>query len=103
MSLIGPAAAPSPTTAEQLPDDIVTLKRMILELLASLHERDRDLEGLQHRIHLLLRRLYGPRGERFDPNQPLLFPEMAASQDPAPAPPEPVATAKPKCEPSTHR
>jgi hypothetical protein len=35
---------------------------MVLELLASLHERDRNIEGLRHRIDLLLRRLYGPRG-----------------------------------------
>jgi transposase len=106
MSLIGPAAGPSPTTAEQLPDDIATLKRMILELLASLHERDRDLEGLQHRINLLLRRLYGPRGERFDPNQPLLFPEMAAGLDtPTEAPPEPAPPRQPKrrCRPHGRR
>ncbi len=54
-----------PTEAEHLPDDAATLKGMVLELLASLHDRDRNMEGLQHRIHLLLRRLYGPRGERF--------------------------------------
>ena len=51
---------------------------MVLELLASLHERDRNSAGMQHRIHLLLRRLHGPRGERFDPKQLLLFVEMAA-------------------------
>jgi transposase len=68
-------------TSDELPDDVATLQRMVLELLASLHERDRDIEGLRHRIHLLLHRLYGPRGERFDPNQLLLFVEMAAGQD----------------------
>ena len=62
-------------------------KRMVLELLASLHERDRDNEALRHRLNLLLRRLYGPRGERFDPNQPLLFAEMAEGQDTAAAAP----------------
>src|SRR5262249_2864284 len=65
MSLADPAASGlPPTNAEHLPDDVATLKRMVLELLASLHERDRDIEGVRHRINLLLRRLYGPRGER---------------------------------------
>jgi transposase len=105
MSLADPAADVLPTTAEHLPDDVATLKRMVLELLASLHERDRDNDGLRHRIDLLLRRLYGPRGERLDPNQPLLFAEMAAGQDTAPAPPEPVAAAQPKrrCRPHGRR
>src|SRR5215469_15209763 len=95
----------APTTAEQLPDDLATLKRMVLELLASLHERDRDIEGLRHRLDLLLRRLYGPRGERIDPNQLLLFAEMAAVQGTAPPPTEPTAAAKPKrrCRPHGRR
>src|SRR5262245_27367227 len=96
MSLAVPAAGLPPTTAEQFPDDVATLKRMVLELLASLHERDRDIEGYRHRINLLLRRLYGPRGERIDPSQLLLFAEMAAGQDTAPAPAEPPATDRPR-------
>ena len=107
MSLVVPAPANlSPATAEQLPDDVATLKRMVLELLASLHGRDRDIEGLRHRINLLLRRLYGPRGERFDPNQPLLFPEMAAGPDtPTEAPAEPAPPSQPKrrCRPHGRR
>ena len=66
----------------------------------------RDNEALRHRIDLLLRRLYGPRGERFDPNQLLLFAEMAAGQDTATeAPTEPAAAAKPKrrCRPHGRR
>ena len=59
MSLADPATGLPPTTAEQLPDDVATLKRMVLELLASLHQRDCDIEGYRHRIDLLLRRLYG--------------------------------------------
>jgi transposase len=105
MSIADPAADLPPTTAEQLPDDLATLKRMVLELLASLHERDRDIEGYRHRINLLLRRLYGPRGERLNPDQLLLFAELAAGQDTAPAPPEPAAAAKPKrrCRPHGRR
>jgi transposase len=105
MSLADPAADRPPTTAAHLPDDAATLKRMVLELLASLHERDRDIEGYRHRINLLLRRLYGPRGERMNPDQLLLFPEPAASQDTAPAPAEPAPATKPKrrCRPHGRR
>jgi transposase len=105
MSLADTAAGLPPTTAEQLPDDTATLKRMVLELLASLHQRDRDYEALRHRIDLLLRRLYGPRGERFDPNQLLLFAEMAASQDTATEPPPEPAADRPKrrCRPHGRR
>jgi transposase len=105
MSLADPAADLSPTAAEQLPDDVATLKRMVLELLASCSEHRRENEGLRHRINLLLRRLYGPRGERIDPNQLLLFAEMATGQDTPPAPPEPAAAAKPKrrCRPHGRR
>jgi transposase len=92
MSLPDPAAVLLPTTAEQLPDDVATLKRMILELVASLQERDRAHEALRHRLDQLLRRLYGPRGERFDQNQPLLFDEPTAAPDPT-AVPEPTAGA----------
>src|SRR5262245_3532477 len=105
MSLPQPTAAGlPPTDALHLPDDLATLKQMVLELLASLHERDRDIEAMWHRLDLLLRRLYGPRGERINPDQRLLFAEMAANQDAAPAPPEPTA-AKPRrrCRPHGRR
>lgn len=107
MSLTGPTASDlPPTAAEHLPDDVATLKRMVLELLASLHDRDRDIEGLRHRIHLLLHRLYGPRGERFDPDQLLLFAETATDQDMAQeVPTEPPAPTKPqrRCRPHGRR
>jgi transposase len=68
-------------TAQQLPDDLGQLKAMIVELVQSLQEEQRDKEALRHRLDLLLRRLYGPRGERFDPRQGLLFTE--ADESPA--------------------
>jgi len=58
-----------------LPDDPVILQQMIVELLAVLRDTRRQNEELQHRLDLLLRRLYGPRTERFDPHQPLLIPD----------------------------
>jgi transposase len=110
MTTAAPSPGRAPTQAvtlpapEQLPDDLDTLKRMILELLATLHERDRDYETLRHRLDLLLRRLYGPRGERVDPNQLLLFGDLAPDQDTA-APTEPVAAPKPqrRCRPHGRR
>lgn len=72
--------------AEHLPDDPATLKRMILELLATLQEANRDRDALRHRLDQLLRRLYGPRCERFDPNQPLLFAELGETSAPEPTP-----------------
>jgi transposase len=106
MSLASPATGLPPTTAEQLPDDVGTLKRMVLELLVSCHEHVRDKEAMRHRIDLLLRRLYGPRGERFNPDQLLLFAEMAAGQETTTeVPPEPAAASKPKrrCRPHGRR
>jgi transposase len=66
-----------------LPDDVATLQAMIRELLDALHQSHRDREGLQQRLDLLLRKLYGPKAERFDPNQPWLLPELASDAAPA--------------------
>jgi transposase len=49
---------------------------MILELLETLRTTRRQNDQLHHRLDQLLRRLYGPRAEKFDPNQPFLFPEL---------------------------
>ncbi|MDB5352723.1 MAG: Transposase family protein [Planctomycetota bacterium] len=56
-----------------LPDDLETCHGTIRELAASLRKAHRQIEQLGHRLDLLLRRLYGPRSERFDPGQLLLF------------------------------
>jgi transposase len=73
-------AQPSPPDlrsqpAAVLPDDPVILQQMIVELLTVIRNTRRENEELQHRLDLLLRRLYGPRTERFDPNQRLLIPD----------------------------
>lgn len=70
-----------------LPDDFEVLKRMIRELLQALKEAQQEREGLQQRLDQLLRRLYGPKSERLDPNQAWLFPEMETAE----ATPEPVS------------
>jgi transposase len=78
-----------PHASVPLPNDVAVLQAMIHELLATLHKANRDRDGLQQRLDLLLRKLYGPKAERFDPNQPWLLPEMA----PDAAPAEPAAAA----------
>jgi transposase len=89
MSTAAPASDPICTanvplpTPEQLPNDLDTLKRMIVELMATLHEERRDKENLKNRLKLLLDRLYGPRTERCNPDQLLLFAEWAAVADAA--------------------
>src|SRR5260370_4066973 len=68
-------------SADQLPNEVAILKGMLLELLLTLRQRDRDLAEKDQRIDLLLRRLFGPRAERFNPNQQLLFAELLAGQE----------------------
>lgn len=80
----------------RLPDELSTCHAMIRELLQSLHQEQRAREGLEHRLDQLLRRLYGPRAEKIDPNQLLLFAEPAAEPAPPeepPAAPEPTVAA----------
>src|SRR5258708_39698958 len=75
-TLAPPIPQPVPPTIPldvPLPDDLDTLKRMIRELLALLKTEKHRTEGLQHRLDQLLRRLYGPKGEEFRPDQPALF------------------------------
>src|SRR5436305_11741891 len=94
-----PETLADPTAA--LPDDTAILRQMVLELLAALRETRRQNEELQHRLDLLLRRIYGPRTERFDPDQPLLIPDAfepvatAVSVQGNAAPPEPEPGAVP--------
>jgi transposase len=90
-----PAAVPS--DASSLPDDPAVLKAMLVELLALLRDSRRESAQLRARLDQLLRRLYGPRAERFDPSQPLLFadPETAAAPAAPPPPPPPPTPESP--------
>jgi transposase len=87
-----------------LPDDVETLRAMlrqrdallarreavIAELASSNGQLQQQVMGLEHRLDLALRRLYGRLSERIDPRQLLLFGRaMDASPDASPdaAPP----------------
>jgi transposase len=91
------AAATGHAADAPLPGDIAVLQQMIRELLATLRDTRHERDGLQQRLELLLRKLYGPKAERLDPSQLLLFTEPAVAADTTP-PPEPAApeTAKAK-------
>src|SRR5579859_2282327 len=82
-----------------LPDEPALLQQMIRELLTQLRARDRELEQIQTRLDLLLRRLYGPRSEQRP--GPGLFDAMTPVADPpAPVPPEPPS---PEAAPARRR
>lgn len=83
-----------------LPDDLEAAHRLIRELVATLRQQAHLNANLQHQLEQLLRRIYGKKSEKLDPNQLLLFareileaggpeitPESEAS--PAVAPPAP--------------
>lgn len=78
----------SPTTLSTLPSDLATCHAMIRELLDTLRAERREREGMAHRLELLLRRLYGQRSEKIDPNQLLLFED--AFEKPADEPESPA-------------
>ena len=96
------STATTTTTAaldvQHLPDDPAVLKRMIEELLGALAARQRELSQIQVRLDQLLRRLYGPRSERFDPSQLSLFtqPDAAAANGDGPTGPDESKPAKAK-------
>src|SRR3954470_10342089 len=80
-----------------LPDDPALLKAMLAELLAALRASRQEGERLRERLDQLLRRLYGPRSERLNPDQLLLFAEPAPDEVvPPPPTTDPDAAAKPR-------
>jgi transposase len=87
------------TLADPLPDDLETAHQLIRELLKTLAQQIHLNEKLQHQLEQLLRQRYGPKGERIDPAQLLLFArEILARAEPAPTPaetPEPAPAPTP--------
>src|SRR4051812_18535985 len=101
-----PEPPADPTAA--LPDDPVLLQQMVRELLDVLRQTRRENEQWHPRLDLLLRRLYGPRTERFDPDQLLLIPDAFEPAAPGPAdlappPPEPRSEPAMKARPHGRR
>jgi transposase len=87
-----------------LPDDIETAHRLIRELLATLRQQTHLNETLQHQLEQLLRRIYGRKSEKLDPNQLMLFareileaagPETTPEPEPTPEPAAPSPANRP--------
>lgn len=74
-----------------LPDDTETLKAMIRELLAQLHASRRHEEQLQNKVSELLRKLFGRKSEKIDPNQLSLIDWESLGLAPVPVPEPPPA------------
>jgi transposase len=88
------------TLADPLPDDLETAHQLIRELLKTLAEQIHLNEKLQHQLEQLLRQRYGPKGERVDPAQLLLFAqEILAQAEPTPTP-TPAPTSEPTQAPT---
>jgi transposase len=86
--------------ADQLPDDPVLLKQMIAQIKREAAERIEAMEQ-RHRAEMnaILRRFYGPRSEKFDPTELLLFGLSVAEQVPV----DPAAVAAEAGEPLVTR
>ena len=78
------------TVELNLPDDVAVLQGMIRELLAAGHGHQKRIAHLEQQLDQLLRRLYGPRADRVNPDQLSLFDESVEPALPPPAPVEEV-------------
>ena len=78
----------SPTVT--LPEDLSACHAIIQELHDALHRKQQENEQLQHRLQQLLKARFGPRADRLDPNQLILFAteliEEASRPEPAAGP-----------------
>ncbi len=61
------------TAVDSLPTDLESPLELIAELLETVRRLNQLNQGLQNQVEKLLRRIYGPKSEKFDPNQLLLF------------------------------
>src|SRR4051794_993640 len=86
-----------------LPDDLEAAHRLIREMLATLRQQTHLNANLQHQLEQLLRRIYGKKSEKLDPDQLLLFArEILEAGGPETAP-EPETTPTPAHTPASPR
>jgi transposase len=69
-------------SAARLPDDLALCHEIIRQQADTIRESRRRIEQLEHQVELLLRRQFGPRRERVDPDQLRLFTDDATEDDP---------------------
>src|SRR5579864_5471998 len=68
--------------AAPLPDDLDLCHEIIRQQADTIQESQRRIEQLEHQVELLLRRQFGPRREKVDPDQLRLFTEDAPEDVP---------------------
>ena len=78
---------------DSLPDDLTLLKQLVIQLLQELRAGRHEKQALEHRLDLLLRRLYGRSSEKIDPRQGILFDTSAEETAAAETPSEAAAAA----------
>lgn len=66
----------SAATLEALRRENELLRADRSEFLKQLKQKDREIDGLQHRLQMLLRRYFGRSSEKLDPKQKLLFEDL---------------------------
>lgn len=82
-------------TQAKLPEDVGVLHGMVRELLALHADSQKTIARLEHRLDALLKRLYGPKADRLNPDQPSLFGAPAEPLPPVEPQPEPAAASAP--------
>ena len=63
---------------ETLPNDVDSLKEMVVESFEFLQSANHKIETLEHRLQQLLRQRYGPKAEQLNKDQLLLFKDLLA-------------------------
>ena len=80
----------APSITESNPPDNAPLTIQVFqELMGTIHKQRHEIEQLKHQNTLLLKRIYGPRADKIDPNQMLMFENQIPEPVPAPPAPEP--------------
>jgi len=64
-----------------LPNDVATLQAIVAEQSATIASLTTKLSKLEHYLEQLVRARYGPRSEKGDPNQLVLFDAVAADKE----------------------
>jgi len=81
----------------KLPEDVATLKQMVLQLLA-------DVDDLNKQLAYFKRYVFGRRSEKLDPSQLILFEALSAeAEEPLPQTPVAVSSSGPKKRNANHR
>src|SRR5262245_61675034 len=68
--------------AAPLPEDLALCHEIIRQQADTIREAQRRIGQLEHQVEQLLRRQYGPRRERVDPDQLRLFTDDTTDDDP---------------------